>query len=317
MSRLIIDNHIIREDIKTILSIVQRQASPGKLKRIIYDGDNIRVTCPVHKDGQENKPSCSLYVGSSDDVTWGTVHCFACGFKGQLFDFIAEACDKPVYWAKRFLKDNFTESIIDDETFNIDEPISFKKAAEPKKPIDQHILDNYQSWHPYMQQRKLSKEVCERFDVKYDPASECIVFPVRSLNGNISFCTRRSINSKKFIIDKDIDKDVYLLYDVIKDNVREVYVVESQINALTLWSWGYPAIALLGTGTDHQYDLLNKSGILSYKLCFDGDEAGRNGIKKFIKNVSSCFISVIKIPEGKDVNDLSKNQFDNLEIKEI
>lgn len=312
MSRLIIDNHIIKQDIKSILSDLKSILLNGKLKDIRYRSDNVRVTCPVHKDGYENKPSCDIYVGDSPDVIWGTTHCFTCGFKGQLFDFIAEASDKSVDWAKKWLKDNFTEQIITSEILAIDEPIILGNKKTVRKYIAEKELDNYQSWHPYMQKRHLSRDICKEYDVKYDPKSDCIIFPVRDLSGKIKFITKRSVSSKKFIIDKDIEKEVYLLYNIINKGIKEVYVCESQINALTLLSWGYPAIALLGTGSDYQYSLLKKSGILKYDLCFDGDEAGKKGITRFIKNMDNVFISIVDIPNKKDVNDLTKEEFDNL-----
>jgi DNA primase len=318
MNNLIIDNHVIKKDIKSILEELRKICVPGKLKSITVDSENVKITCPVHKDGMENSPSCNIYIGDSDKVTWGTAHCFACSFNGQLFDFISESCDKSVEWSKRWLKTYFTESIIDKEKLNIDQAISIIKNKIKKEHfIDNSYLDKFQNWHPYLSKRKISREICEKFEVRYDPKSECVIFPVRDIRGNLKFFTRRSVNSKKFIIDKNIDKDIYLLYNVLKDKIKEVYVVESQINALTLWSWGYPAIALLGTGTQYQYDILNKCNILSYKLCFDGDEAGYKGTQNFIKNVKNCFISIVNIPKGKDVNDLSKEEFKKLNVKEL
>ena len=316
MNQLIIDNHVIKKDIKSILYELRPYITPGKLKSITYKADDVHVTCPVHKDGLENKPSCGIYVGDSDDIIWGTVHCFACGFKGQLYDFIAECCDQSQWWGKEWLKEHFTETILDGKEVLIDEPIVLKPQTKKKKFVDESILSTYQTWHPYLEKRKLSKEVCEKFEVKYDPNTECVVFPVRDINGNLTFLTRRSVNSKKFIIDKLADKDVYLLYNIIKEGIKEVYVCESQINALTLWSWGYPSVALLGTGSEYQYNLLNKANILSYKLCFDGDAAGNKGTNNFIKNVKNSFISVVKIPLGKDVNDLTKDEFDKLVVEE-
>ena len=43
---------------------------------------------------------------------------------------------------------------------------------------------------------------------------------------------------------------------------------------------------------------------------FDGDSAGDSGAKRFIKNIrKDVFVDVVKLPRGKDVNDLSKEQF--------
>ena len=41
--------------------------------------DNIMVTCPFHKGGQENRPSASIRINSSDRASEGLFHCFNCG----------------------------------------------------------------------------------------------------------------------------------------------------------------------------------------------------------------------------------------------
>ena len=46
--------------------------------------------------------------------------------------------------------------------------------------------------------------------------------------------TRRSVKDKTFIIDKEKQKPVYLLYYLLQHNIQECYICESQINALTL-----------------------------------------------------------------------------------
>ena len=72
-------------------------------------------------------------------------------------------------------------------------------------------------------------------------------------------------------------------------------------------------MALFGTGSDYQYEVLNKSGIRVYNLCFDGDEAGDNGIRKFLANIrKDVIINIIRIPRGKDINDLSYDQVEHI-----
>ena len=167
-----------------------------------------------------------------------------------------------------------------------------------------------------MWKRKLSKEVVDKFKIGYDPKTQSIIFPVWDEKNNLVLLTSRSVNSKAFYIEADKDKPVYLLNHIINENIKTVYVCESQINALTLWSWGYPAIALFGTGSRYQYDILNRSPIRSYILCFDGDEPGDKGIKRFKSNIrKDVLISVKKIPRSKDVNDLDKEEFENIKLE--
>ena len=284
MNNLVIDNHIISKDIRAILELLKSQLSNGKLRTIKFnDAENVTLTCPSHSDGLENNPSCSIYIGNSDKLMWGNCHCFTCGFSGPLWHFVAECFDKSDDFGKAWLKKYFTEYEMGDESGfdeDIDLRINNNKKVNREKRVD---LSRFQSWHPYMDKRKLTKEVCEKFSIKYDPETQCIVFPVYDENGDLLFLTRRSVNTNQFIIDKDIEKPVYLLDTVLREHIKEVYVCESQINALTLWSWGYPAVALFGTGTNYQYHILNNTDILVYHLCLDGDGAGYSGIKRFIK----------------------------------
>ena len=58
-------------------------------------GDNIMITCPVHKDGHERKPSCGVsivpkYQGSKI-IEPGTVHCFTCGYTASLIVLLVTA----------------------------------------------------------------------------------------------------------------------------------------------------------------------------------------------------------------------------------
>ena len=75
-------------------------------------------------------------------------------------------------------------------------------------------------------------------------------------------------------------------------------------------------MGLLGTGTDYQYNLLLKFKCNGYILCLDPDDAGRNGILKLgtLLFKKHKVVYVVDMPEGKDVNDLLKEQFDNITL---
>ena len=315
MSELIIDNHVIKQDIKEILSTLKSELSNGKLSNIQYKGDEVSITCPFHKDGKENKPSCFIYVGEDEKIPWGTFHCFTCGEKGSLVKFISGVLDCTESYAQKWLKDNFTENVVEENAIDIDSPIMLNNfinnSRNNKSYLREDILNDFQSWHPYIGQRHISKEIAERFQIKYDPATQTIVFPVRDVKNNLIFLTRRSIEGKKFYIDESASKTVYLLNEAIKNKYTQVIVVESQINALVSYSYGFPAVALFGAGTTKgQIDELNKTNILHYILMYDNDEAGRRGANKFkqlIKN--NAFITDIIMPKNKDVADCSKEEF--------
>lgn len=319
MSELIIDNHVIKQDIKEILSTLKLELSNGKLSNIQYKGEEVSITCPFHKDGKESRPSCFIYVGEDAKIPWGTFHCFTCGEKGSLVKFIAGAFDRSEYYAKEWLKKNFTEKILNNVELNIAEEIDLRKFGdvvmkEMSKEIDEYILSTLQSWHPYMEQRHISKDIANKFEIKYSPEKECLVFPIRDKNGNLISSTTRSIKGKTFNIPKGTEKTIYLLNECLKENSNQVVVCEGQIDALVSWSYGFPAIALFGAGTtENQIQELNKTNIIHYILMYDNDEAGRKGANRFKKLIKkSVFITDIIMPKNKDVADCSKEEFWNI-----
>lgn len=318
MRALIIGNKSISTPLWDIIMDIKRQLTNGKLKIIRMQGaNNIRLTCPHHKNGLEKDADCCVYIGDTVKgrdgkivVDYGWMDCFACGEKGPFWHFVAECFDKTDEWAKKWLIDNYSDGIV--EYIQELEPITLIKG-DSSVILEDNILDQFQDYHPYMTERKLTKDVIKEFEIKYNPLNKCLVFPVRDERGRLIMFTQRSVENKKFIIDADKQKPVYLLYHLKKNNVKEAFVCESQINALTCQSYGLPGIALFGTGAANQYNILNKCGIRHYILCFDGDAAGRKGVQKFLENIrKDVLITIIDIPDGKDVNDLSKEEFFHL-----
>lgn len=315
MGKLIIKNHIIDPDAKKILYRLRDAVTRPLLHDIDKAGDNIVISCPVHKGGQERKPSCSVYDRDDNDkVEFGKCHCFTCGYTASLPELVADCLDKDIEYGREWLIQNFGNTLVESDIYL--EPLS----EELTKSVANSSIDltKYEYYHPYMWKRKLSKEVVDTFCVGYDKNSDMLVFPVWDEHGNLKMLTRRSVTSKRFHIDTNTEKPVYLLNYIIKNNITDVMVVESQINCLYLWSLGYPAIALFGTGTSKQMEILRKSGIRHFTLCFDGDAAGDRGTQKFINAMPpDILISVKKLPRGKDCNDLSKEEFDNLVVEDI
>lgn len=310
MGEIFVENYVIETPIIDILHRVQSELTNGKLSVLEVKGDQIRVTCPVHKDGHEGRPSAYIYIGDGD-VPYGSWHCFTCNSSGNLANFIAHCFDKPNAWARQWLIKNFGE-VYSESVLNLE---SIDLSKKPTKVLDESVLDKFESYHPYMKQRKLTDEVIKKFDVKYDPETKSIVFPVRDKNGRIAYLTRRSVESKKFYIDKDADKsNIYLLYNILNNNLDNVYICESQINALTLEGYGYNAIALMGAGCpDFQISALNNTGVKHFILALDNDDAGIKGTKRLCQFLSNDkLVDVVLFKDSRDINDLTREEFDSL-----
>lgn len=315
-------NAVIKTPIIDIINTLKMECEKrGKyfFKEIHPKHDYISVTCPYHKGGNENKASASFYSNyKNNKIRPATFNCFVCGESHTIEQVVAYCLDISKEAAENWLLKSFESDIIE-ESMNL--PLISLNKLDTFKPtnnmyLDESILNDFQSWHPYMAQRKLIPSVCEKFKVKYDSKTNCIVFPVYDENNNLVMLTKRSIDSKNFYIDKDKEKPIYLMNYIKDNNIKEVTVTESQINTLTLWSWGYPAVATFGCNiTPYQFSILNKSGVEHFYIAFDGDEAGNKGTKKFIQSMrKDIFIDVIELPKNKDINDLTEEEFSNLKI---
>ena len=276
-------------------------------KDMRISGDSLMTNCPYHSGGKESKPSCGFVntrVGKSE---WGRCHCFACGKIVSLPQLVSDLFGSDLEFGENWLYKNYGGDKVNSDSLL---PIILEKE---ETFMDESILKNYDYYHPYMWKRKLSKEVVDKYRVGYDQLRKCLTFPVWDIKGRLKMVTTRSVDTKKFYIQEYQNKDVYLLNFIVKEGIETAHICESQINSLTLESWGYRAVALLGTGSYEQYKILKKSGIRHYILCLDGDKAGRLGTKRFINNAKlDVLIDVVDVPNGYDVNDLTKEEFDSL-----
>lgn len=311
--QLKIKNRLITEPIINILYQARREANNGKLKDIIdkHNG-NLLISCPLHKGGCENKPSCTVALSTETDLEPGFAHCFTCGYSAPLTQLITDVFnEEDISFGEEWLKERFGTTLVSSIEYLPE--IVLEKPKIEKTFLDESILTEYDYYHPYMWYRKLSKEVVDMFRVGYDKKRDAITFPVYDEKHRLVMVTARSVNTKMFFIPEGVEKPVYLLYYLLENKIKTAYVVESQINALYLWSLGYSAICLFGTGSDTQYEILRKCGIRNFITLFDGDLAGQKGAYRFRKNMpKDCFITTINLPAGKDVNDLSAEELKEL-----
>lgn len=311
---LIINNRVITGDLQSILLKLRLDShNPNLFRDMQVVGNNIRVTCPKHKDGLENHPSCNIFANHKDPkVEFGLTNCFTCGYTVRLPVLVRDCLNVDDSTAKQWLIDNFSDVFV--EKLDLPEEINLKSnynVIQKKKDL---VL-NYE-YHPYLAKRHINEETAAKFGIYYEAESNCIVFPVWDIHNNLVMNTKRNVNFKQFYLEKNVQKPIYLLNFLMMEGQTTAYIAESQFNALTLQQWGYPGVAMLGGGCKEQYEILKKSGIRNYVLCFDGDMAGDADINRFIENMPmDVIISIKKMPrDGRDVNDLTKEEFDKLPV---
>lgn len=328
---------LVRKDIEDALDYMDRHNLIRLSNNRNTSSGWIQLHCPFHNNGQERRPSCGcsldyLYIGGKEFQP-GFFNCFACGAKFDFGSGIKEILalkgtsiemhpDLKPYLEDKSNVDN--SSLIPSEVMA---SIFNKYAVEDLRTrtlikteyISEEELASYRFTVPYMYQRKLTDEVIERYDVGFDgnykPGGRkkpipCITFPCKNIEGKTLFICRRSIEGKFFYMPTNIEKSVYGIYE-LSPNTKEVIICESVFNALTCVVYGKAAVALFGTGTVAQINQLKKLGVASYVLCLDNDEAGLKGTVKLKKALSkTAMVWTMHVPEEKDVNDLTKEEFD-------
>ena len=315
-----VDNFpILVDDVEVIKTLRDQLALKGinRFRQINRTVNNIMVSCPFHSDGQERHPSFGISTVERNGHPAGTCHCFACGYTGSLEDMISRCFgynDNGVFGKKWLLK-TFITYEASDRAVILDIKREDDVSESPKEFITEAELQKYRYYHPYMFKRKLTEEVIEQFDIGYDKERDCVTFPVRDELGNVLFVGTRSIKGKSYLYPAGVVKPVYGLYEIRNIDLTELWICEGPFNAYTCWVYGKPAVALLGTGTEFQYNQLNLLNCRKFVLALDPDKAGFTGCVKLKKAVKNKVMYRAKVPYGKDINDLSLEEFNNLKIE--
>lgn len=318
------------EDVINTLRFELAQKGLNRFAVVRLNGENLQSNCPFHKNGQERKPS----FGVNGEID--RCHCFSCGWAGTIEEMISElyGYQDEGKFGKRWLIKRFNTIEIETrknimEDFKNDnntlcssrynrsnkrsDRILCRKTRQVRlsdkteqKEITEEELDKYRYIHPYMSQRGLTDEIIERFDIGYDRERKEITFPVRDIEGRCVFIAGRSTEIKFFRLPKGMDKPIYCSHLFRYGTYTRAYITESFLNCLTCWKYDKPAMAMIGTGNQKQYEILNKLPVREYILAFDPDEAGRKATERFRKNVHGKIIKELVYPDNRDINDLQE-----------
>ena len=324
-------------DVQLILDKLQ---TLGYVRLSRKTGNYIQVYCPFHNDGNEKKPSCGVLLvdeyRNGQKYPQGLWHCFACGAVHSMQEAVTIILEKhnitrsgydwlveniPGFEIESELDPLLPKDLIDKFSSKLAVDYIQQKLNQKQEYISEEELAGYRFTVPYMYERKLTDKIIEDYDIGVDmnwipPGRSkpvpCITFPVRDNTKKTLFLVRRSIKGKFFNYPTGVTKPVYGI-EMVSNLCKSLIITESCFNALTAVSYGYDAVALLGTGNSYQLDQLRRLGVNEFVLCMDGDDAGKRANSKLKKNLSDvAIVWTVNIPDGKDLNDLSKEEFDEL-----
>jgi hypothetical protein len=273
---------------------------------------DVLITCPVHKSGQEHKPSCGI---TKLDVTRngklypaGTVHCFTCGYTADFFEFVSYCFGTTQRdFGKRYIIRKYnTMDIAQRPDIKLNYQRT-KPGALPYSYMDENILNNYRYTSDYLIQRKFDLNTILFYEFGLNKQNSTITMPVRDHKGGLVFVKQRFINPPpgldKYLNESGIPKQylIYGFYQVLQlinainngtcsnkkleENYKKfgITLTEGEFNAAYLMQCGYPAVSLLGRilfedrskRTVQQKELLLRYGIRQLVLWMDNDDPGR------------------------------------------
>jgi len=185
----------------------------------------------------------------------------------------------------------------------------------------------------YLKSRKIDIETQEMFNTGLSDNEDAITLPWHDWQGRIINMKYRKIDSKDFWYSsggQPVKKHIYGLYRVLelhkiqrkfRKGLAPVYLVESEIDALYLWSIGKLAVAFGGSSiSEEQVRLLvGKLSDCKLILATDNDAVGKKFRKVLAKELGGYFtVLELVIPERyKDVNELEAEEIYRLDIVPI
>lgn len=214
--------------------------------------------------------------------------------------------------AREYLSDKYGGSTARSDTYEEEpqlRPINLT-VPKPYKPLDLAILDDYRFRHPYLGQRGISETIQRLMQIGYCKRSRAVTIPWFNPDGSLGNIMYRSVSGKIFWYargGRPISEMVYGIDVIYRYKIRSAIIVEAPIDAMSVMTAGFAAVAVGGTAfSDAKRDLIIRSPIEEITVIRDNDAAGRVLQRKIIAELSpykDVRIATIPMRYGKDAND--------------
>lgn len=182
-----------------------------------------------------------------------------------------------------------------------------KSYTAPQRPKCKSPEGAELAW--LIQERKLKPEAIKAYQVGAEGGK--VYFPFMR-DGKLVMCKWRSITTKDTMPTSKNQEPCLFGWQAIPKTAREVTICEGEIDAISLWQYGYPALSVpFGGGKgakqdwiENDYEYLERFDVIN--ICMDADPVGREGAKEIIERLGRERCRLINLPD-KDANDCLKN----------
>lgn len=223
--------------------------------------EEILCICPWHADS-----SGHLYINARK----GLYLCMSCGAKGSL-----EKTDKS--GQRDFVIPTLDTADVRDRLRRI------TKREKTVHYYPEGWLRKFDVPHDYWtKQRGLDPAVVQRWRLGYDPFSDRVTIPMRTMHGQIIGVSYRRLDggSPKYFDPPGYakGKHLYGAWNLAPD-VRTLAVAEGQIDVISVDAARVPCVGTMGSRMTHdQVRVLQHLGIRKVVALYDNDNAGRKAV---------------------------------------
>lgn len=258
--------------------------------------------CPLCGNGS-GADGDGMNVSPTGDGT--QLHCFKCGFHGDIIDLYQKEHETDAKTAFNALYSLFNISIDERGDYMTKAPKGQTEPTEAKETAKyteyyhqcrKAITDS--TAQQYLAFRGISNETATRFYIGYDKQSGFIVIPVsehfyiaRNTYHNANKRYNNPAGAKIDIFNANFEKESGLY----NSNGNPVFIVEGIFDALSIIEAGGEAVALNSTAnTKKLIQKLKEHGTKNTLiLCLDNDEAGKKATAELTKELSALNVSFV------------------------
>lgn len=261
------------------------------LKRVRMSGNNIRACCPVH---MESNPSWGISV-----IAPHKHGCFACGYKGTLYDLLIKIGNYSDPQARRICK-------IADQDKALPSLVSYKQSSSIIDAEEMYPFVFTPTAARYLASRGVYPAVAARLGCVHHKQDRRVLFPWK-WNGKLVGVTGRAIDNNPARVlpyfGTQKGQFLYLPSGRIARN-ESLILVEGEIDALKVYCSGHRNVAALsfGTFTDTQAEKVLAASPCSI-ISFTDDDAAGDKLFHIIERKLGSSVRLLRVEYPDDLRE--------------
>lgn len=299
-----------------------------KEDKIKVSYNSVMFCCPFHG---ESNPSFSYHI----EKKFG--YCFSCSTNCNCFTYVQHKLNcsfkEALHFLVKFCKVEGYDLSIDlkqGQDYKKDIGIINKFAGKEKlntfQEVSEKDLEVMKDFRiDYFDKLGFTKETQDYFEVGFDAQKKRMVLPIRNESNELIGVTGRTI--EKDFKEKKIQKWLHYkgsqltttFYNINKalqpaKEKGSIIIVEGPKDVMWLYQNGFPnVVALLRNDFSQAQKVILLKNFYTVYLMLDGDQGGIAGKASILEKIKGYFnIFDVQLPQGKDPDDLTKEQLQDL-----